>query len=965
MTDRLPSPWGSRLDRARKIRFEFDGRALEGLVGDTIASAMAGADRWILSRSFKYHRPRGILTMAGQDANTLVQLSDEPNVRADLRAATDGMKVAAQNVSGTAENDRGAILDRFGRFMPVGFYYRSFFRPGAKSWLKFWEPIIRKSAGLGTVDINAGHGHYARENLHTDVLVVGAGPAGLSAAITAAEAGTQVLLVDLNPELGGALTYARFGASTAEAEEILGNLRRKVEDFRNITVIAGATCNGWFADNFVPVLQGDCLYRVRAQQVIVAAGSHEQPLIFRNNDLPGIMLSSAAQRLMRHYAVCPGRRAVVFAGNRDGYLAALDLLEAGVPLAAVLDPVPNPAYPELADRLHSQNVRIVSNVTITEAIGTAGNRHIRAVCFTSPAKGVEQIDCDHLVVAAGYTPGYQLPLHAGAKLGYDDASKQFVLSNLPRAMHLAGSVAGFFDLKAVLRSGEIAGAAAAKELGRDVVQPAFIADAIASDMNYFHQLAPHPKGRDFVDFDEDLQIKDIQNAVADGYRELELVKRYSTVGMGPSQGRHSALTTARIVAAQTGRKVAQVGITTSRPPFGPEKLGLLAGPNHVPYRHTAMHQDHISAGAKMTPVGAWWRPLHYGGTGSDVRKVIEDEVGLVRNQVGTLDVSTLGKLAIRGPDAAAFIDRIYTMAHLKQPVGRVRYCLMLNDMGSVIDDGVAYRLSENEFYVTATTGAVARVFTEMLFLNVQWGMRVDIQNVTAAFAAINVTGPSARKVLEALGGDIDLSSERFPYLNGREGVIGGCPARIMRIGFTGELSYELHVPQSYGASLWHMLQEAGAPYGLRPYGLEASRILRLEKGHIIIGQDTDALSTPDELNMEWALSKTKQRYVGKTGIEARRKLGLKRRLCGFELPDGHGIRLAESCLVFRDGHPVGFVTSTGFSPTLRKWIGLAYADPRDTAPGSSLNIRGLCGKEIQAKVIPAAFYDPENHRQEM
>lgn len=964
MTERLPLPWGSRLDRTHKIRFQFDGRALEGFAGDTIASAMAGADRWILSRSFKYHRPRGILTMAGQDANTLVQLPDEPNVRADLRAATDGMNVSAQNVSGTADRDRNALLDRLGRFMPVGFYYRSFFRPGSKSWLRFWEPIIRKSAGLGKVDLDAGHGHYIKENIHTDVLVVGAGPAGMSAAAAAAEAGAQVLLVDLNPELGGALTYSRFGLKRDEAEATLKALREKIASLPNIQVMSDATCNGWFADNWLPVLQGDRLYRVRAKQVVVAAGLHEQPLTFRNNDLPGILLSSAVQRLMRHYAVRPGQRAVVFAGNRDGYLAALDLVEAGVSLAAVLDPAASSAFPDLADSLLARKVRIVHGATVTEAVGTPGNRHIRAVRFTTPASGNEQLDCDHLVVAAGYTPAYQLPLHAGARLGYDEETEQFVLSNLPDALHVAGSTAGYFELKSVTASGSAAGAVAARLIGRDAALPEPVQDSIASGMNRFHRLVPHPKGRDFVDFDEDLQVKDIKNAVADGYRELELVKRYSTVGMGPSQGRHSALATARIVATETGRKVGEVGITTSRPPFGPEKLGLLAGPNHVPYRHTPMQADHEIAGARLTPAGAWWRPLYYGDN-ADTGKAIADEVGLARNKVAMLDVSTLGKLAIRGSDAAAFLDRVYTMAHLKQPVGRVRYCLMLNDMGSVIDDGVAFRLSETEFYVTATTGAVARVFAEMLFLNAQWGMQVDIQNVTAAFAAINVTGPSARAVLEALGGDIDLSAEAFPYLNGRTGVIAGCPARIMRIGFTGELSYELHVPQSFGASLWRKLLDLGAPYGLRPYGLEASRIMRLEKGHIIIGQDTDALSTPDELNMGWALSKTKQRYVGKTGVQARAKLAPKRRLCGFEAPREHGIRLAESCLVLRDGNPVGFVTSTCFSPTLDKWIGLAYADPRDTTPGSSLQIRGLCGNELKVKVIPAPFYDPENLRQEI
>ncbi|QDZ12764.1 FAD-dependent oxidoreductase [Devosia ginsengisoli] len=964
MSERLTAPWGTRIDRSHKIQFSFDRQSVHGFAGDTIASAMAGEDRWILSRSFKYHRPRGILTMAGQDANTLVQLPDEPNVRADLRPIAEGIEVIAQNVTGTADNDHKAVLDKLGRFLPVGFYYRSFFRPYRSSWLKLWEPIIRKASGLGKVDLHAVKGDYTRENLHTDVLVVGAGPAGLSAAIKAAEAGADVLLVDPNPELGGSLTYARFAPDREEADEALAALREKAAQLKNLRIFTDATCNGWFADNWLPVLHGNCLYRVRANQVVIAAGSHGQPLIFRNNDLPGIMLASAAQRLMRHYAVAPGKQAIVFAGNRDGYLAALDLIDAGVQLAAVLDPSGVPSCAASAQRLADHGVRIVTNCKVIETLGTAGNRHVRAVRFEAPGTGTQILPCDAFVIAAGYTPSYQLPLQAGAKLGYDEEGSQFVLSNVPETMHLAGSAAGYFELRAVLRSGEIAGARAAAGAGYTISEPEAIADAFARGMNPFWDIGSHPRGRDFVDFDEDLQVKDIKNAIADGYSELELVKRYSTVGMGPSQGRHSALATARIVADMTSRKVADVGITTSRPPFGPEKLGLLAGPQHTPYRHTPMHAEHVADRAKLTPTGNWWRPLYYQGKGS-IAETIAREVNLVRNGVGMLDVSTLGKLAIRGPDAAIFLDRIYTMAHAKQPVGRVRYCLMLNDMGSIIDDGVAYRVSETEFYVTATTGAVARVFSQMLFLNAQWGMRVDIQNVTSAFAAINVTGPRARHVLEALGGDIDLSAEAFPYLHGRVGMIGGYPAHVMRIGFTGELSYELHVPQSYGLALWRRLKEVGDVHGLEPYGLEASRILRLEKGHIIIGQDTDAISSPAELGMEWALSRTKERFLGKTAVEARNNLGLKRKLCGFELPKDHGIRLAESCLILHDGQPSGFVTSTAYSPTLGKWIGLAYAHPEQAAPGGTMLLRGLCGTEVNARVIAAPFYDPENKRQEI
>ncbi|WP_419904443.1 aminomethyltransferase family protein [Kiloniella sp.] len=355
----------------------------------------------------------------------------------------------------------------------------------------------------------------------------------------------------------------------------------------------------------------------------------------------------------------------------------------------------------------------------------------------------------------------------------------------------------------------------------------------------------------------------------------------------------------------------------------------------------------------------------YNGDTNNAKTIIQDEVRNVRKNVGMLDVSTLGKLAIRGPDAGAFLDRIYTMAHAKQPVGRVRYCLMLNDMGSVIDDGVAFRIADDYLYVTATTGAVARVFSEMLWLNAQWQMNVDIQNITAAFAGINVTGPNARKVLESLTGDIDLSPKAFPFLEGRTGFIADCLVRIMRIGFTGELSFELHTPQSYGSVLWSSLSEVGGEFFLKPYGLEASRILRLEKGHIIIGQDTDALSTPDELGMEWALSRKKECYQGKTAIEARRALGTKRKLCGFELPDNHGVKIEESSLVIRNDEPVGFVTSLCHSPTLNKSIGMAYAHPEDAAPGSQLNIRGLCGRELMAAVVSPHFFDPDNIRQDI
>ncbi|MCA2012130.1 (2Fe-2S)-binding protein [Cereibacter sphaeroides] len=947
MNDRLGSGWGSRIDRSRRFDFRFEGRAIAAHPGDTLASALAAQGEWVLSRSFKYHRPRGVMTMAGQDANTLVQVGDEPNVRADLRPAAEGLEVSPVNVLGSLKRDPGRIIDHLGRFLPVGFYYRTFFGPTRGAWEKLWEPIIRRSAGLGVVSLDPTPRSYPKATRHCDVMVVGAGPSGLAAALAASAKGAQVMLVEREPDLGGALTYARFDTDRSEAEAQLQDLRARVLADPNIECLLGATCNGRFEDNWLPILQGDTLIRVRARDLVIATGAHEQPAIFRNNDLPGVMLSSAAQRLMRHYAVRPGRRAVVLAAHRDGYLTAFDLQDAGVEVALIVDPEGRDGDGFNAE-CQRRGIPVLRGATIESA---RGGLHVDRVTIREGSGTIRHEACDLVTVAGGYTPGYQLALHAGAKLTSDAEGLTFALTGLPAHVHVCGAAQGLSDLAAVIDSGTRAGL-------RAVTGGVDETPAAAPGWRRAPRLVPHKQGRDFVDFDEDLQAKDIVNAVADGYRELELVKRYSTVGMGPSQGRHSALATARLVAGQTGRTLGEVGVTTSRPPFGPEKLGLLADTTPERERHTPLHGEHLSAGAKMQPVGAWWRPFLYRGHES-VAEGVTREIRLVREGAAMLDVSTLGKLDLRGPDAAAFLDRFYTMAHAKQPVGRVRYCLALNEMGSILDDGVAYRIAPEHFYVTATTGAVERVFAEMMLKKTIWGLRVDIQNVTPTFGAINVTGPQTRAVLERLAGDVDLSREGFGFLDGRTGHLAGVPVRIMRIGFTGELSYEIHAPQSQTVALWRALHAAGAT----PYGLEASRILRLEKGHIIIGQDTDALTTPDELGMGWALSGKKPFYVGRQAVAMRRAIDQTRKLCGFTLPDRSD--LGESALVMKDGQPVGHVTSFGFSPTLDRWIGMAYAAPEDAVPGRSLRLRRFTGGEVEAKVVPLPFYDPENTRQEL
>jgi len=945
--NRLAPPFGSRIDRTRPVAFTFEGRRYDGFEGDTIASALAASGQWVLSRSFKYHRPRGVFSMAGAEANTLVQVESEPNLAADLTPIAEGMVVIAQNVSGTLARDRGAILDRLGRFMPVGFYYRTFMGPTRKAWLKWWEPLIRAKAGLGVVDLKARPHGFDKTHLHCDLLVVGGGPAGLSAAIEAARAGADVILCDEAPALGGRLTYAPADGMG------LPDLVAEAQSLPSLRIMTWTACNGWFEDNWLPLIRGKTLYRCRAQQLIIATGGIEQPSVFRGNDLPGIMTAGAVSRLIRHYGVRPGTRAVILAGTPDAVVAAETLIEAGCAIAALVLPRPLPGQEARIAKLRATGCAIL-NGHVEEARGKMHVSEVRA--------GDQWIRCDLLVTSVGHMPAWQLPCQTGARLQCDDATGRISLERTGEDIHLAGSVAGHAGLATVMADGRRAAAAALNGIGYQCATVDLPEDTEIGLAHCPLPLDPHPKGRDFVDFDEDLQINDLINAVSEGYRELELVKRFSTVGMGPSQGRHSALATARIVAAATGRGVGETGVTTARPPVGPEALGVLAGHGHVEERRTALHARHLAAGAEMRPVGAWWRPYLY-GTG-DRAALIAEEVRCVREGAAILDVSTLGKLEVRGPDAGAFLDRLYTMAHASQPVGKVRYCLMLNEMAAVIDDGVAFRLAEDQFYVTATTGAVARVYADMALWNAQWRMQVDVANLTSAFSGLNITGPHARQVLQALPSDLDFSAGGFPYLEGRMGHVAGIPVRAMRIGFTGELSFELHCPSSQAIALWDAVMTAGARFRLRPYGLEASRVLRLEKGHILIGQDTDALTSPDELGFGWAISKKKSYFVGKRALEMRRALGMTRRLVGLTF-DVESDALGEGCLVLRGGAPSGHLTSIAFSPTIGRTIALAFVHADDAQEGSSVTIRARDGREINGTVVGHAFVDPENKRQEV
>jgi len=962
---RLSAPMGVLIDREKPVTFQFEGRCYSGYQGDSIASALLANNHYLMSRSFKYHRPRGPLTMAGQDANTLVQLGGEPNVLADKEVLVEGMQVEGQNYNGSLENDRDAFLGRFARFMPVGFYYRSFFKPMGV-WEK-WEGFIREKAGLGKLDLHHKSEYYDKQYLFYDVVVIGGGPAGLTAALTAGRSGARVLIVEEQPLLGGALTYHRFDEAGTLSAQLHTNLLSQVEQNDNVDILSEAICNAWFTENYLPVIQNRRMYKVRAKECIVASGAFEQHVVFRNNDLPGVMMSSAALRLMKWYGVKPGNKAVVLTGNDDGYFAALDMLEQGVRVAAVVDMRDESRSPHMLEVLQEQGVKVVASSTVYEALALKGNKHIRAVDIRTiigqgqVSEQGEVIECDLLCMSAGYMPAYQLLCQAGAQLSYNDKTAAFTLSGIPEHVHVAGSVNGIHDLLAVQADGERAALEALNNLNlsRERAEPV----NCLLNVNYTWPIFAHPKGNDFVDYDEDLQTKDIINTTRLGYRDVQLVKRFSTVGMGPSQGRHSALPTARLVAKATDRTVTETGVTTARPPFSAEKLAHIAGRIFDPYRRTAMHQRHVALGATFIPAGIWQRPGFYGP--ADQRDIcVHHEAKHVRNHVGLIDVSTLGGIDIRGPDAAEFMNRIYTFAFLKQPVGKTRYAVLTSEQGVVIDDGVACRISPTHFYVTATTSGIDRVYRDMTKWNAQWRLNVDIYNVTSAFAAVNVAGPHSRKVLETLVSDVSLDADAFPYLAYREGHVQDIPARILRVGFVGELGYEIHVPTQFGEALWDLLMAAGAAFNIKPFGVEAQRLLRLEKGHIIVSQDTDGMSHPGELGLQWAINRKKPFFVGCRSVDIMMAQPASRQLVGFTLPK-HSDKPQEGHLVIKGNDVSGNVTSCEYSPVTDCIIGMAYAGVNEAEPGCRIDIRVDKGKVVQAEVVSLPFYDPDNLRQEL
>jgi sarcosine oxidase subunit alpha len=705
--------------------------------------------------------------------------------------------------------------------------------------------------------------------------------------------------------------------------------------------------------------------KVRAGAVVFATGAIEQPLIFRNNDLPGVLLTSAAQRLLHRHAVAAGRRVTVACATRSGYEAALDLLERGVGVRTLIDLRPQPEDEDLARALIPRGVEILSAHSIAEA-QAGGDGALRSITVqalrSAPGAPSRTIECDALLMNGGWAAATQLLLQAGGKVAFDTNAQMYLPASLPEGTFVAGRINGIFSKDAALADGLRAGQQAAIHAGAAAV--ATIADtSIRRVTNQPLAIQNDARGKDFVDFDEDLQVRDLQHAAQEGFDSVELLKRYTTAGMGPSQGKHSNVNAARVLAQMRQLPPDEIGLTTARPMYHPVAMKHLAGRGFTPERATPIEQRHRELSAVWMLAGNWRRPEYYARPDEAREQSIASEVAAVRSAVGLIDVGTLGKIEVRGPDAGLFLDRAYAARYSDLKIGMTRYGLLLDEAGTIIDDGVIARLHEHCFYFTTTTGAAATVYRELLRLNALWGLNCALVNVTGHRAAFNLAGPQSRALLSRLT-SLDLTETAFPYLAIRETKVAGIGVRLMRVGFVGELGYEIHVPFAAAVAVWDALWRAGSGFNLRAFGVEAQRVLRLEKGHFIVGQDTDGLTNPFEARAAWAVKLQKPFFIGQRSLRILQRRGPRQLLAGFEIPTRvNGLK--ECHLVIEGDEIAGRITSVAYSQTLGKTIGLAMVKPSLASLGTELTMRLSDGALIKAMVCPTPFYDRDNLRQKM
>ncbi len=1000
MTGRMRLPQGGLVKRDETLSFTFNGKSYKGLAGDSLAAALLANGVHLVGRSFKYHRPRGIVSAGAEEPNALLQVGDDPRTEPNLKATqvelVAGLKAAAQNAWPSVDFDVGAVNSLAARFLPSGFYYKTFMWP-ASAW-KTYEHFIRRAAGLGRSPSRRDPDRYDKTFAHCDVLVVGAGPAGLAAALAAGRAGARVVLVEQDHLLGGALLSQPGTAIDGKpALDWVAEAEAELAALPEVRVLKRTVCHAAFDHNFFGLVESVTdhlppppeqlprkrLWKLRAKQAVFCCGAIERPMVFADNDRPGVMTASAVRSYINRYAVRPGRRAVVFTNNDSGYGAALDMEAAGIEVAAVVDTRPVPAGP-LSERAEALGLRILSDSAVIAVEGKKRVRRVRIAELDAEGKnwvGAPQvIDCDLVANSGGWNPTVHLFCQAKGRLRWDDVHGCFVPDKAMQwGQHVAGAANGAFGLGACLREGAAAGAGAAADCG-------FAEASSAAPQAENHDFLPgrwlwlipgeQPLGRKakhFVDQQNDVTAADLRLALREGYSSIEHVKRYTTTGMATDQGKMGNVNAIGIVAEALDRHLPDVGVTTFRPPYTPVTFGIFAGRDVDdlldPVRRTPMHAWHERNGALFEDVGQWRRAWYYPREGEDMHAAVNREVKATRDSLGILDATTLGKIDIQGPDAATFLDRVYTNGWLKLGVGRCRYGLMLKEDGMVMDDGVTTRLGEQHYLMTTTSGNAAAVLAHLEdYLQTEWpDLRVYLTSVTEQFATMTLSGPNARSLLAEMT-DADLSPGALPHMAFTPGKVAGVPARIFRISFTGELSYEINVPASFGMAVWQALMTAGERYGITPYGTEAMHVLRAEKGFIIVGQETDGSVTPLDLDMGWIVSKTKD-FIGKRSLtradmakpDRKQLVGLLTSDPQVVLPEG--AQLVEKVLPQPPMPMLGHVTSSYWSPNCGRSIALALVKGGLARKGETLYAPLADGRVIPCVVAESpVFFDPEGER---
>ena len=999
MSTRLKSG-GRLIDRSTTVEFTFNGKRMRACEGDTLASALLANDQMLVGRSFKYHRPRGIVASGAEEPNALVNLGRggrlEPNQRTTTTEVFDGLEARSQNHWPSLEYDIGVVNNYAARFLPGGFYYKTFIHPRA-AWKHFFEPIIRQSAGLGSAPKDRDADRYEQAYAFCDLLIVGGGVAGLQAALVAGRAGARVWLVEQTAHWGGRAPVDGDVIDGKQAADWVDAAVSELAALDNVTLRLRCMAAGSYDHGYVLLDEkladhtpGDGrprhrLWRMRAAKIVAATGAIERPLSFAGNDIPGVMLAGAVRDYVVNWAVSPGDRTVVVTNNDDAYRTAIALKEAGLEVVAVIDARAE-AKGVLPNRARALGIRVETGKAIAKVKGGKRVEAVEICLQAGEGTASSTLPCDAVAMSGGWSPVVHLWSHCGGKLIWDEAGAMFRPDPARPPMTEDGSA---MVLAAGAANGALRNAVADADaqVRTALAQLEIKAKKAAVPVQEVAEEAPlepvwiMPQGASialrskmWLDYQNDVKVSDVQLAAREGYESVEHTKRYTTLGMATDQGKLSNINGLAVLADSLNAAIPAVGTTTFRPPYTPVPLGALAGEARgeifQPLRKTPMHDWHAQNGAYFEPVGYWRRPYCFQRPGETVHQAVEREVTNTRAALGLLDASTLGKIIVKGPDAGRFLDMLYTGVMSSLPIGKCRYGLMCNEQGFLSDDGVVARIDEDTWLCHTTSGGADRIHAWMEdWLQCEWwDWQVFTANVTEQYAQVAVVGPNARKVLEKLGG-MDVSREALKFMEWRDGTLGGFAARVYRISFSGELSYEIAVPASQGAAFWEALHAAGAEFGAMPYGTEALHIMRAEKGFIMIGDETDGTIIPQDLGLDWAISKKKADYLGKRGQERSFLANPDRwKLVGFETLDGSviedGAYIPEAGSNANGQRRVqGRVTSTYYSPTLKRGIAMGLLRQGPARMGEVVSFTKMDGGTTQAKVVSPVFYDAEGEKQ--